>query len=556
MQPTKKIKPIRQSILIYILGFALVFVIPTMALITNSFIDESHQQLAQDTERWNQFIGYYVIDDIDAKNIKNINNKLVMFSSNSAIQAIDIYQYNSEYDSISLLTNYDIFISSDPSISNINNRPLKPKISSEQREIYKSAQFENDIDKLLTPIYKKDTLIGYVYIEMNAYQGLSFIKQIPIILVIILVIILILLITLAFILAMRLESSITSPLREISADILHIAQNKDYSFRLSDMEYKEVDLVAKNINNLLNRAERHMTQLGLAEQQSLKLTLELEDKVTSRTQALKESNQELLSTLEQLHQFQDQLVESEKMASLGDMVAGVAHEVNTPIGLGVTASSALYDRLKEIKQAFDDKTLKSSQLKHFLSEGDENVGIIYRNLKRAAELISSFKKVAVDQSSGEFRKFNFSELLNEILLTLAPQIKQTPYNIQFDCEKDLVVVSKPGPINQILINLILNSIAHGFEGREQGNISINVSDNGEYLNITYQDDGCGISETIKDKIFDPFTTTKRGEGGSGLGLHLVYNLVTQALGGNIRLESEADQGATFEINFPVSEQSL
>ena len=354
----------------------------------------------------------------------------------------------------------------------------------------------------------------------------------------------------------RLENTFTLPLRELNADIVHISQTKDYSFRMKTMHFKEVDILARSINNLLNRTERHITKLGLTEQQSLKLNIELEDKVHKRTAALKESNQELLSTLEKLHQFQGQLVESEKMASLGDMVAGVAHEVNTPIGLGVTASTLLSDRLNEIKDSFEDKTLKSSQLKRFLNDGQENVGIIYRNLNRAAELISSFKKVAVDQSSEEFRQFNFEELFHEILLTLAPQVKSTPYQINFDCPKDLLIVSKPGPINQIMINLILNSIIHGFDQRDYGTITVTVMKLGEQLNINFKDDGIGIAPSIKDKVFEPFTTTKRGEGGSGLGLHLVYNLVTQALGGSIRLDNEQEQGAGFEINFPISKQLL
>jgi signal transduction histidine kinase len=234
------------------------------------------------------------------------------------------------------------------------------------------------------------------------------------------------------------------------------------------------------------------------------------------------------------------------------MVAGVAHEVNTPIGLGVTASTLLADRIEEITAAFEDKTLKSSQLKKFLHEGGENIAIIYRNLNRAANLISSFKKVAVDQSSEEIRSFNVKELLTEVLLTLRPQLHSLPYTIDIDCPQDLNISSKPGPINQILINLIMNSIIHGFEGRENGKITISVMPLSNQLNLLFQDDGIGVDKTIENKVFEPFTTTKRGEGGSGLGLHLVYNLVTQALGGTIVLNSELGKGVTVEINFPIN----
>ncbi|MFB0999816.1 MAG: ATP-binding protein, partial [Colwellia sp.] len=292
-------------------------------------------------------------------------------------------------------------------------------------------------------------------------------------------------------------------------------------------------------------------KLSDAKQLSYQQNQDLEDKVNKRTQALKNSNNELLSTLEKLHQFQGQLVESEKMASLGDMVAGLAHEVNTPIGLGVTASTLLSDRLFEIKKAFDDKTLKSSQLKKFLIEGEENTAIIYRNLKRAAELITRFKKVAVDQASEETRTFNIKQLFDDVLLTLAPQIKPLPYLINIDCPNELIITSKPGPINQIMINLILNSITHGFDEREHGVITIQVSVSSDILAIDYKDDGKGIAPSIVNKIFEPFTTTKRGSGGSGLGLHLVYNLVTQGLGGNISFNSEIESGVHFKISLPI-----
>jgi signal transduction histidine kinase len=318
------------------------------------------------------------------------------------------------------------------------------------------------------------------------------------------------------------------------------------------MPYREADILALNINMLFARIDKHITQLDAQGQQSIEHSQALENKINKRTDALKQSNQELLSTLEKLHQFQSQLVESEKMASLGDMVAGVAHEVNTPIGLGVTASTLLADRLDEIKQAFDNKTLKSSQLKKFLHDSCENVAIIYRNLNRAADLISSFKKVAVDQSSEDLRTFDVKQLLNEVLLTLKPQLNVLPYIIDIDCPNDLTINSKPGPINQILINLIMNSIIHGFEGKDEGRISITVMSLSNQLNILYKDDGIGVAESIKHKVFEPFTTTKRGEGGSGLGLHLVYNLVTQALGGSIVLSSELDHGVSIEINFPIN----
>ena len=543
MPLTNKISSIRRSILTTVLGFVFIFVSLALYYISTTFLNESKQQYEQSIIDLGKYIAQLSAEDIRNERLNELNNKLDNFKTLTSIQYIDIYK---KYpDNFSIFASYNFKMGG--SIANNTSR-----ISAQEKEKYRTPNFDGDIVKYVATIKYNDNEIGYIFIQSDIRSGQTFSTKLFIIFI---VTFLVLFASVVFI-SFRLENIVTTPLRELNADILHISQTKDYSVRVKSMPFKEVDILARNINNLLNRTERHITKLGVAEQQSLLLNIELEDKVSKRTEALKDSNQELLSTLEKLHQFQGQLVESEEMASLGDMVAGVAHEVNTPIGLGVTASTLLSDRLNEIKTSFDEKTLKSSQLKRFLYEGQENVGIIYRNLNRAAVLISSFKKVAVDQSNEDFSQFNFDVLLKEVLLTLAPQVRSTPYIINITCPEDLSVVSKPGPINQVMINLILNSIIHGFDKRDHGTIDITVMRLGEQLNISFKDDGHGIDASIKDKIFEPFTTTKRGEGGSGLGLHLVYNLVTQALGGSIRLDSEPEKGATFEINFPISEQLL
>ncbi len=545
MRDAKNTKSIRQPILFTTLGFVFVVLALTIWYFVDTLNDKAQKQLDYDIKRWASYIAELNIDDLQQSAIPKLTSKLNAFKVLKNISTVKIYQYQAQNEEYVAVAIYD-------HIKGISNDPQQSRMTAQQSEHLFTPSIDNDLITYGQPVRVNGQTIGLVVLQLDVNSEVIFTNQMVIVIIVLLFVVFVAVLLVSF----RLENKITLPLKQLSNNLVAISQAKDYSMRVDPLPYKEVDILAKNINYFLQRIERHVTQLGLAEQQSLKLNIELEDKVNKRTQALKESNQELLSTLEKLHQYQDQLVESEKMASLGDMVAGVAHEVNTPIGLGVTASTLLLDRLNEITTAFEEKTLKSSQLKKFLNEGGENVGIIYRNLKRAAELISSFKKVAVDQSSEEFRQFNFAELLNEILLTLAPQIKKTPYQIDFDCPADLMIVSRPGPINQILINLILNSITHGFDKRDHGSICVTVMKLGEQLNIHYQDDGIGIDPAIKDKIFEPFTTTKRGEGGSGLGLHLVYNLVTQALGGSIRLESEPNKGAVFEISFPISEQLL
>ena len=423
------------------------------------------------------------------------------------------------------------------------------------------ASKAHEIKELMTPRMIKDhieymqkiehnnKLVGYIYLRVtNDYFRLFTDKLINISAILFVFILII-----ALIIGLLMELFISKPLASISRLLHHATRYKDFNKKCKAMPYRDVDILANNINIMFSRISKYIEQLKKAEQESTEHSLELESIINKRTAALKESNQELVSTLEKMHQFQGQLVESEKMASLGELVAGIAHEVNTPIGLGITASSILNDRLNEISSSFNDKTLKSSHLKKFIDESTEHIAIINRNLNRAAKLISTFKKVAVGQSDEKVSQFNVREVLDDVLFTLKPQLDNLPHNIIVNCPDELIIKSKIGPINQIFINLIRNSIIHAFDNIEQGNITIAVMRLSNQLNIQYQDDGNGIDETIKDKVFEPFTTTKRGEGGSGLGLHLVYNLVTQALGGTITLKSKPHQGVSYDINFPLSD---
>jgi signal transduction histidine kinase len=550
MNPTHDAKSIRTSLFILLIGGLFIFIAVSLFWLGNISFDQKNKLAQQEVIYWADYIAQLSSNDLINSNNEQLNKKLLAFKSVKMMQLIDVYKY---YPNKTKELNLVMFASFHYQLKNNENQAEQAKRLNENKIglLATPINIGNTVE-YIAPIEHQNSIIGYLHIKTENINSLVGDDKT----ILYFVIFCFLLLGSLTLIIFKLEKIITEPIDEINQQLIAVSQQKNYNTQLANMPYKEVDILARNVNNLLNRTQRHIDKLSLAEQRSLKLNSELEDKVTKRTAALKQSNQDLLSTLEELHQFQDQLVESEKMASLGDMVAGVAHEVNTPIGLGVTASTLLSDRIEEIKDAFDGKTLRSSQLKRFLNEGQENVGIIYRNLHRAADLISSFKKVAVDQTSDDVRKVNMSELLHEVLFTLAPQIKSTPYNIAIDCPNELIVVSKPGPINQILINLVLNSIIHGFEKRDFGTIHIHVMKLGEQLNILYHDDGHGIDDCIKHKIFEPFTTTKRGEGGSGLGLHLVYNLVTQALGGNISLIDTSDAGAKFEINFPINEYSI
>lgn len=267
---------------------------------------------------------------------------------------------------------------------------------------------------------------------------------------------------------------------------------------------------------------------------------------------LEKANQELKNSLETLGKARDQLVQSEKMAALGELVAGVAHEINTPVGVGVTAASFLESRTKEFRKIYDSGELKRSELESFLNTAEEVSNSILINMQRAAELISSFKQVAVDQSSENLRQFNLSRYIQEILLSLGPKYKKTGHTVKVNCDPEIEMNSYPGALSQILANMIVNSLVHGFDGRENGEICIDIRTDQDMVLFVYTDNGKGMDSEQIEKVYDPFFTTMRGKGGTGLGMSIVFNLVTQTLRGSITCDSEKGNGVRFTMTFPRS----
>lgn len=265
---------------------------------------------------------------------------------------------------------------------------------------------------------------------------------------------------------------------------------------------------------------------------------------------LETANRELRLSLDTLERTRDQLVQSEKMAALGELVAGVAHEINTPVGVGVTAASFLDAKTTEFKKIYAAGELKRSELENYLQIVEEVSNSILINMERAAELISSFKQVAVDQSSESRRQFNLKEYISEILLSLRPRYKKTEHTIEIACEPDIELNSFPGAFSQILNNLIMNSLIHGFQGIQKGHITVAISRQGKDILFVYQDNGRGMNKEEKEKVFDPFYTTMRGKGGTGLGMSIVFNLITQTLKGSIECESSPGRGVVFTLKFP------
>lgn len=304
----------------------------------------------------------------------------------------------------------------------------------------------------------------------------------------------------------------------------------------------ELSQVVSAMNSMRESMLRDISKRQQAEESLARLNAELEQRVAERTRQLEERNQELHDTLETLQSTQKQLVESKKLAALGGLVAGVAHEINTPIGIGFTAASYLSDQARlQLSQTPDDPMALTA------SESSE---LICQNLERAAQLISAFKQVSVDQSSEQRRSFDLMRYLNEILTSLKPRLKRCNPGIEISGPDHLMLDSYPGSYYQIFTNLILNSLLHGFENRPGGTIGIAVTLTQGHLLIDYQDDGVGVPEDWHDKLFEPFVTSKRSQGCSGLGMHIAFNLVSQLLQGQIE-SLPAPQGAHFRLTLPM-----
>ena len=268
---------------------------------------------------------------------------------------------------------------------------------------------------------------------------------------------------------------------------------------------------------------------------------------------VEEARNDLSRVVATLKQAQTNLQTSEKMASLGALVAGVAHELNTPIGNSLLTASALGDMVCDFERRVkQDGGLKRSALETHLNDAHKACDIMTKSLTRAADLITSFKQVAVDQASGQRRRFRLDEVLHDTLATYAAQLRRAGCTVTVDVPADLVFDSYPGSLSQVLSNLIGNALLHGFDGRDSGTLEIYARREGaDLVMLQMKDNGIGMTDVVLHKIFDPFFTTKMGQGGSGLGMNIVYNIVTGVLKGSIRVESVPAEGTSVTLVLPL-----
>jgi len=445
-------------------------------------------------------------------------------------QVIYAFLYDSNGDLFAKYQNKDAKIEE---LKHIHSKKHKHIHSHNNEHILK----EKEMWILHTPIsFNGGDGIGFLHIAYSA-SSLNDIKNRFIIDTIQLII----LITIfAYIITYKFQSIISTPIANLSRKMKTIAKTGEHSAPMEKVYDDELGNLYDGFNNMMNQLQKRKNSQEESQNDLKVLNNELENRVLQRTKELEKS-------LDTIKETQSQLIQSEKMAALGGLVAGVAHEINTPIGLSITGITHIKDQTISLKRLYDKQDMSQQEFENYLKMNLDINDSIYLNLKRAAELIQSFKEVAVTQSNESKHIFNLRENIDHILISLRNRLKKTDIDVKIECDKTLKIYSDPGSISQIFTNFITNSLIHGFKKGDKGVINIKVIEKDKNIHIIYKDSGKGIKEDNLAQIFNPFFTTNRQEGGTGLGLNIVYNIVTSKLNGAISVKSTFGQGVEFEI---------
>ncbi|MGH6926526.1 MAG: sensor histidine kinase [Propylenella sp.] len=326
--------------------------------------------------------------------------------------------------------------------------------------------------------------------------------------------------------ALAVARSITRPLRRLQQSMMQLAEDSR-SGLVGDFDRRD------ELGDMARATNVFITEIG------------------RREQALRKSKERADAALAELQQTQTDLIQAEKLASLGQLVAGVAHEINTPLGIALTTATLLGDESKRFVEAAEGGKLQRSVLKRFTDRMSEGTQLLFANLTRAADLVHSFKQVAADQASGERRQFLMDRWLHDLMVSLSPVLRKTKHEVAIECPPDVHLDTYPGALGQVLTNLLTNALTHAYKEGDAGHLEIRVSEPaGDTVRIVFSDDGRGIPDAHIGKVFDPFFTTGRSTGSTGLGLHIVYNLVTSRLQGHVSLYSKVGKGTRFTIDIP------
>ncbi len=398
---------------------------------------------------------------------------------------------------------------------------------------------------------------------------------------------------LVFLFSIAFSQLLTNPLNELTEQINRFDMDDPEASKINiiNAEENELSILQNAHNNLLSELAKNKEKLAIAQNEIIETNnkldeqnLMLEQEVARKTSSLSttmlkmerqqrelliqqeqlkaenlrrsqtektliHTNHELKSSINELNKAQDRLLDSEKMAMLGSLSAEISHEINTPIGVSITSTTYLSDLLTKLNEDMEHQKLTKRGLEEFTENAQQSIKLLVNNLNRASELITSYKQVAVDQTSDKIRQINLAKYTDEIIHSLHPKLKKTKHVINVDCSDNLEIYCHAGAISQIMTNLIINSIIHGFEGIESGIIDIKIAMQGQQVQISYQDNGKGMTEEQLPRLFDPFFTTKAGRGGTGLGTHIIHNLVTDTLNGQITASLNEQGGLSYLITF-------
>lgn len=399
---------------------------------------------------------------------------------------------------------------------------------------------------------------------------------------------------LVFLFTLAFNKLLTNPLQELTDQINQVDLDDPEAYKLHSMndDKNELNVLGDAYNNLLDELIDFKDKLAISQLETNEVkdqldeqNLQLEQEVARKTSSLSSTmlkmevqqkelleqkqilqdennlrsraekilittNKELKSSIIELNKAKERLLESEKMASLGMLSAEVSHEINTPIGVSITSASYLLDLLVHLKEDFNKQTLSKKNIGSFIENARKSTEILNGSLNRASDLITSFKHVAVDQTSDKIRLIVVAKYIDEIIQSLQPKLKKTNHRIKVHCDESIEISSHPGAIAQIIINLIINSIIHGFENINRGEITIHISLHQQTLHLDYKDNGHGLTKEGTKNLFIPFYTTKGNQGGTGLGTHIIHNLVVDTLNGCIEVKNEDECGLSYHIEFP------
>ncbi len=398
---------------------------------------------------------------------------------------------------------------------------------------------------------------------------------------------------LVFLFSLAFAKLLTNPLNELTEQIKQIDFKDPEASKLHSVSYEknELNILEDAYNNLIDELMKHKERLAKAQNDIISANdkldeqnLILEQEVAKKTSSLSttmlnmemqqremlnqqkqlqeensrrqkteftltKTNKELKSSILELNKAQKRLLETEKMAALGNLSAEISHEVSTPIGISITSTSYLSDLLTQLTNDIDSQKLTKRAIDEFASNAEQSIELLMNNLTRSSDLMASYKQIAVDQISDKVRTINVEMYINNIISSLHPKLRKTQHIVNLCCDKDIKILTHAGAVAQILTNLIMNSILHGFEDIKQGTIDINVDLLENHLIIHYRDNGVGLNEEQQQRIFEPFYTTKANQGGSGLGTHIMQNLVTDTLNGTLIIDNNVTDGLGFIIEF-------